>query len=221
MLRSRPCPRVTAGMILVITTDGVLLIGADGWVFVKSIRNSYYHLTITFVCVTVVLVVGGVEAIGFLKDQFNLTGRVWDCIGYLNDNFSTLGFVTISVFTLSRIGSMIVYRAKRFGRLATTNPAADHALSAGTPVSGAPHTWRLPGRDATRTIRITLLSGTCPRAGSGHCIRAPSVGFNNRTYAGRMRFRHFTTAQRGMPAWQRSAGFRSPYTGHRWSFSPT
>ncbi|MBV8901726.1 MAG: HoxN/HupN/NixA family nickel/cobalt transporter, partial [Verrucomicrobia bacterium] len=51
----------TSGMTLVDTTDGVLMIGAYGWAFVKPIRKLYYNLTITFVSVVVALIVGGIE----------------------------------------------------------------------------------------------------------------------------------------------------------------
>jgi nickel/cobalt transporter (NiCoT) family protein len=112
-------------MTLVDTTDGVLMIGAYGWAFVKPIRKLYYNLTITFVSVVVALIVGGVEAIGLLRDRLNLTGGVWDFIGSLNDNFSTRGFVIIGVFIFSWIGSMIVYRIKGFDRLESTAPIAD------------------------------------------------------------------------------------------------
>ena len=115
----------TAGMTLVDTTDGVLMIGAYGWAFVKPIRKLYYNLTITFVSVVVALIVGGVEAIGLLKDQLNLSGGVWDFVGSLNDNFGALGFVIIGVFIFSWIGSMIVYRVKGFDRLASATPIAD------------------------------------------------------------------------------------------------
>ena len=116
----------TAGMTLVDTTDGVLMVGAYGWAFVKPIRKLYYNLTITFVSVLVALIVGGIEAVGLVKDQFNLTGGVWDFIGTLNDNFGPLGFVIISVFILSWIGSMIFYRIKGYDRLeASTQPIGD------------------------------------------------------------------------------------------------
>src|SRR6201999_3788082 len=81
----------TAGMSLIDTTDGVLMVGAYGWAFVKPIRKLYYNLTITFVSVIVALIVGGMEAVGLLKDQLNLSGGVWDFVGSLNDNFGTLG----------------------------------------------------------------------------------------------------------------------------------
>ncbi|MBV9488995.1 MAG: HoxN/HupN/NixA family nickel/cobalt transporter [Verrucomicrobia bacterium] len=112
----------TAGMTLVDTTDGILMVGAYGWAFVKPIRKLYYNLTITFVSVIVALVVGGIEVIGLIKDQLNLTGGLWDVIGSLNDNFGTLGFVIIGVFMLSWIASVIIYRVKGFDRL--ESPAA-------------------------------------------------------------------------------------------------
>src|SRR5580692_7384686 len=111
-----------AGMTLVDTTDGILMVGAYGWAFMKPIRKLYYNLTITFVSVMVALMVGGIEAIGLLKDQLNLTGGFWDFIGSLNDNFGTLGFVIIGVFVLSWFGSVIFYRVKGFDRLESTAP---------------------------------------------------------------------------------------------------
>ena len=112
----------TAGMTLVDTTDGILMVGAYGWAFIKPIRKLYYNLTITFVSVIVALIVGGIEAVGLLKDRLNLTGGVWDFVGSLNDNFGTLGFVIIGVFVLSWVGSVIFYRVNGFDRLESTTP---------------------------------------------------------------------------------------------------
>jgi high-affinity nickel-transport protein len=87
-------------MTLVDTTDGILMVGAYGWAFMRPIRKLYYNLTITFVSVIVALV-GWIEAIGLVKDQLNLTGGFWDFIGCLNDSFGILGFMIIGVFGLS------------------------------------------------------------------------------------------------------------------------
>ena len=106
----------TAGMTLVDTTDGILMLGAYGWAFMNPIRKLYYNLTITFVSVIVALIVGGIEAFGLLKDQLNLAGGFWDFIGNLNGNFGTLGLVIIGVFALSWAGSVIIYRVKGFDR---------------------------------------------------------------------------------------------------------
>ena len=115
----------TAGMTLVDTTDGILMVGAYGWAFMKPIRKLYYNLTITFVSVIVALLVGGIEVIGLLKDQLNMTGGFWDFIGSVNDNFGTLGFVIIGVFVLSWVGSVIIYRVKEFDRFESTTTTAD------------------------------------------------------------------------------------------------
>jgi high-affinity nickel-transport protein len=103
----------TAGMTLVDTTDGILMVGAYGWAFRKPIRKVYYNLTITFVSVIVALMVGGIEVFGLLRDQLNLNGGSWDSIGRLNDNFGTLGFVIVGIFALSWVGSVIIYRHQK------------------------------------------------------------------------------------------------------------
>src|SRR5438128_8088659 len=43
----------TAGMCLMDTTDGILMLGAYGWAFVKPIRKLYYNLNITLISVLV------------------------------------------------------------------------------------------------------------------------------------------------------------------------
>jgi nickel/cobalt transporter (NiCoT) family protein len=107
----------TAGMTLIDTTDGILMVGIYGWAFIKPIRKLYYNLTITFVSAIVALLIGGIEAFALIKDQLNLSGGLWDLVGNLNNNFQTLGFVIIGVFVISWIGSILLYRMKNFDRL--------------------------------------------------------------------------------------------------------
>ena len=114
----------TVGMTLVDTTDGIFMLGAYGWAFLKPIRKLYYNLTITFVSVLVALIVGGVEAVGLFRDQFKLSGGVWDLFGMLNDNFGILGFLIIGVFIISWITSILIYRAKGYDRLESVRVAA-------------------------------------------------------------------------------------------------
>jgi high-affinity nickel-transport protein len=111
-----------AGMSLIDTTDGVLMLGAYNWAFVKPMRKLYYNLTITLVSVAVALLIGGIEALGLLGDQFNLTGWFWDGIGTLNDNFGSLGFIIIGIFVAAWIGSIIVYRYKGLDDIEVAGP---------------------------------------------------------------------------------------------------
>jgi high-affinity nickel-transport protein len=107
----------TAGMSLVDTTDGVLMLGAYGWAFTKPIRKLYYNLTITFVSVLVAVLIGGIEALGLLADRLNLEGPFWFFIGTLNDHFGSLGYLIIAIFVLSWLVSIAVYRLARFDRI--------------------------------------------------------------------------------------------------------
>ena len=67
----------TAGMALVDTTDGILMLGAYDWAFKAPIRKLYYNLTITFVSVLVAVLIGSIEVMGLIGDQFALEGGFW------------------------------------------------------------------------------------------------------------------------------------------------
>ncbi len=107
----------TAGMSLIDTTDSVLMLGAYGWAFVKPIRKLYYNLTITSVSVIVAVIVGGVEALGLVQGQMNLSGPFWTMIGTLSDNFGTLGYIIIGIFIASWIVSVAIYKMNRYDEI--------------------------------------------------------------------------------------------------------
>jgi len=104
----------TAGMSLVDTADGALMIGAYGWAFAKPIRKLYYNLTITLISVLVAVIVGGIEALGLLAGELNLEGPFWTFVGALNENFGHLGYFVIAIFALSWVVSIAIYRFKRY-----------------------------------------------------------------------------------------------------------
>ena len=99
-----------AGMALVDTTDGVLMLGAYNWAFVKPIRKLYYNLTITLVSVVVAVLIGAIELLGLLSERLGLSGWFWTAIGGLNGNLNALGFLIIGVFILAWLGSVALYR---------------------------------------------------------------------------------------------------------------
>ena len=76
----------TAGMTLIDTTDGVLMLGAYGWAFTRPIRKLYYNMTITALSVVVAVLVGGLETLNLIGDQLGLTdgGGFWGAIGRIN-----------------------------------------------------------------------------------------------------------------------------------------
>jgi high-affinity nickel-transport protein len=104
-----------AGMSLVDTTDGVLMLGAYGWAYVKPIRKLYYNLTITLVSVLVAFVIGGVEVLGIVADRLGLSGGIWDALAELD--FGILGFAIIAIFLVSWIVSTWIYRSRGYDDL--------------------------------------------------------------------------------------------------------
>jgi high-affinity nickel-transport protein len=106
-----------AAMSLVDTTDGVMMLKAYNWAFVKPIRKLYYNMTITLVSVLVALMVGGIEALGLIGRKLDFEGGFWDAIGELNDNFNNLGFAIIGVFALAWTLSYAIYRWKRLDEI--------------------------------------------------------------------------------------------------------
>jgi high-affinity nickel-transport protein len=117
-----------AGMALVDTTDGVLMLGAYNWAFVKPIRKLYYNLTITLVSVVVAVLIGGIEVLGLLGDRLGLSGSFWRAVGSLNGNLNALGFLIIGVFIAAWIGSVAVYRYTGLDAIEAT-PAVPESLS--------------------------------------------------------------------------------------------
>lgn len=110
----------TAGMSLVDTTDGILMLGAYGWAYVKPIRKLYYNLTITLVSVLVAVIVGGIEALSIISDQLELKGPFWDFIGKLSENFGTIGYLIIGIFILSWLLATIIYKVQKYDELEVT-----------------------------------------------------------------------------------------------------
>ncbi|HET9613476.1 MAG TPA: HoxN/HupN/NixA family nickel/cobalt transporter [Candidatus Limnocylindrales bacterium] len=107
-----------AGMSLVDTTDGILMLGAYGWAYVKPIRKLYYNLNITLVSVLIAFAIGGVEVLSIVGDKLGLHGGLWDVVGELD--FGIIGLAIIVIFVASWVVSTAIYRWKGYDDLPTT-----------------------------------------------------------------------------------------------------
>jgi nickel/cobalt transporter (NiCoT) family protein len=116
-----------AGMALIDTTDGVLMLGAYNWAFIDPRRKLYYNFVITAISVTVAVLIGSVEALSLVGDEFGLQGKFWQGISALNGNFNALGLAIIGVFVLAWTVCLIVYRFGGAGDLEV--PARKHSLN--------------------------------------------------------------------------------------------
>jgi high-affinity nickel-transport protein len=102
----------TAGMSLIDTTDGVLMVQTYGWAFIKPVRKLYYNLTMTLISIVVALLIGGVEALGLLANKFGLEGSFWDLVDQVNGSFGLLGYLIIGVFAAGWIISVLIYKTQ-------------------------------------------------------------------------------------------------------------
>ncbi len=118
-----------AGMSLADTTDGVAMLGAYGWAYIRPVRKLYYNLNITLISVLVALVIGGIECLQVIIQEAGLSGGVW---GYIHDqlDISNMGFVIIGIFMVSWIGSILYYKLRRIDRLDDNLPKAGASLGA-------------------------------------------------------------------------------------------
>jgi nickel/cobalt transporter (NiCoT) family protein len=106
----------TAGMTLIDSADGMIMVGAYNWAFINPVRKLYYNLTITFVSVVVAVVVGGIELAGLLKDHLSTGGGwFWETIDSLNDNFGIIGALIVCVFILIWMASAVISRVRKLG----------------------------------------------------------------------------------------------------------
>ncbi len=115
----------TAGMSLVDTANGVLMLGAYGWAFAKPVRKLYYNMTVTFISVLVALLVGAVEVLGLVQEHFRFQGVFWESVATFSHNFGIVGALIIGVFVVSLVVSVALYLAKGYDALEMTELAGD------------------------------------------------------------------------------------------------
>jgi high-affinity nickel-transport protein len=106
----------TAGMSLVDTTDGLLMLRAYGWAFLEPLRKLRYNMAITALSAMVALAIGGIEALALLGDQLRLSGLLRDWIGAVNDQLGLIGYGVIGAFLLLWAGAVAFYRARGYHR---------------------------------------------------------------------------------------------------------
>ncbi len=107
----------TAGMALIDTSDGVLMLGAYRWAFFNPVKKLYYNLTITLASALVAFFIGGIEALHLIAEKSGLKGSLWDFINQQNARFNSIGFFIVLFFILSWIISILIYRWMNFAVL--------------------------------------------------------------------------------------------------------
>jgi len=114
-----------AGMALVDTADGVLMLGAYGFTTINPRRKLAYNLAITGTSVLVAVGVGGLELLGLAAEHWQLTGRFWNTVGAINDHANALGFAIVGLFALAWLGALAFGRYRTLDERDAPADAAD------------------------------------------------------------------------------------------------
>jgi len=102
----------TCGMVLIDTTDGVVMRMAYGWAFLNPLRKVYYNLTVTIISVMVAWLIGSIELLQVLSTELNPPGGFWNWINAID--FESLGYGIVAIFVFSWVGSLAYWKYKKF-----------------------------------------------------------------------------------------------------------
>lgn len=104
------------GMALLDTLDGIMMLGAYGWAFLKPVRKLYYNMSLTFASVLIALFIGGVEALQVISKTTGTSSGILTIANNIQSD--GLGFYVIGIFAGSWIVSMLWYSWRGYERLA-------------------------------------------------------------------------------------------------------
>ncbi len=121
----------TAGMSLLDTLDGVLMVGAYRWAFVEPARRLTYNLAMTFVSVLAAIAIGGLEILGLLGQRLALKGPFWQAVAGVDAHFGLIGCGIVGLFLGGWVVSAAIDRSRRFDEWGAAAAAAEAPRSDG------------------------------------------------------------------------------------------
>ncbi|GAA1886484.1 HoxN/HupN/NixA family nickel/cobalt transporter [Williamsia serinedens] len=97
-----------AGMSTMDTIDGIVMSKAYGWAFVTPARKIYYNITMTGLSVFLAFVVGTVELLSLMGEQFGLAGGIWDAAGAVD--LEHVGEFVVGTFVVVWVVAVVYYK---------------------------------------------------------------------------------------------------------------
>ncbi|MBV1703946.1 MAG: HoxN/HupN/NixA family nickel/cobalt transporter [Hyphomicrobiales bacterium] len=103
----------TAGMSLVDTADGVLMLGAYDWALARPGRRLTYNLAVTGFSVFVAVGIGAVEVLGLVRDRLHAVGGgLWRAVAALDGHSFAVGSLVVTLFAAAWLASFLSVRAQ-------------------------------------------------------------------------------------------------------------
>jgi high-affinity nickel-transport protein len=100
-----------AGMSVMDTTDGVLMVKAYDWAFANPLRKVFYNLTTTGLSVGVALLIGTVELLRVFIGLVHLQGRFFDFVAAFD--IGDLGYAIAGMFLVAWGASLLWWKLMR------------------------------------------------------------------------------------------------------------
>lgn len=105
----------TAGMSLLDTTDGVLMLGAYGWACLHPERKVAYNVAVTSASIVAALIIAGIEAVNFVAAQYGFDGGLWSLAALATSHFEALGATIVVVLLIGWALSVLANRLRSQG----------------------------------------------------------------------------------------------------------
>jgi nickel/cobalt transporter (NiCoT) family protein len=87
-----------AGMSLVDTIDGALMLSIYDWAYIKPKRKVLFNMTVTLISIVVALTICFFEAATMIGTRFAIAGSFQEFINVFDEHFNAIGIAIIVVF---------------------------------------------------------------------------------------------------------------------------
>ncbi|GEO27680.1 nickel/cobalt efflux system [Alicyclobacillus acidoterrestris] len=101
-----------AGMSLLDTADGILMVGAYRWAFTTPLRKLYYNVSVTGLSVAAAVLIGLVEVGQVIGEKGGFKGPFWNWLQGID--FGELGYWLCALFLVTWALSFGVWKVFRF-----------------------------------------------------------------------------------------------------------
>ncbi|KAJ3044501.1 hypothetical protein HDV00_001928 [Rhizophlyctis rosea] len=88
----------TAGMTLIDTTDGILMLATYTYATIHPTKKLFYNLTVTLLSIIIAFFIGTVQVLGIIAEKYDLEGGAWDGIRRLGEEMGLVGYIVIGMF---------------------------------------------------------------------------------------------------------------------------
>ncbi len=100
----------TAGMCLVDTTSGLLILRACRWAYIDPARKLYYNLTVTLFSFLTAFIIAGYEIFSILSSSLGLNQGMWTDISSIGNHFEWVGVFIVILFVSTWLIAARLYR---------------------------------------------------------------------------------------------------------------